>query len=317
MLNRSARRRLRQAVNRANEAIGRVDRSNSAGDTENDRRDYETRVLHSVDEPKNGAHQPTGSAQPTQSQDPSHFEKRIANATVAMALLTTGLFLVGIASAVIANRTVDVISGQLEEMKAGSEQTNKLIASNADLAAAARAQSLAEQESATTANASLLMNQRARIGSIAAKLEPLQIGQGARASISYFNVGHESAPIDPDMYLRKWSKDDWYTDKFRRILSKQAENCLAVYSINPTAVSDPSTPYTISADSNDEGAPIDSKFAIDDGVINGDSVIVVGICLSYKTMGEMHHTASCYYYLANKSPNVDTLSVCEAGNASD
>ena len=230
MRNRSAIRRLRQAINRTNQAIGGVDRGYRTRGAQSDCRDHEPRILNSIDEPKDGAPQTGRSAQPPQSQDPGHFDRRIANATVAMAIFTFLLFLLGIASAVIANRTLSAINGQLNEMRTASEQTSKLIASNADLAAAAKAQSLAEQQSAEAAHASLIMNQRARIRSVTAKLRPLQVGQGARATIAYSNIGTRSAPMDPDMYITRWSKDDLYNGAVKGFLVKKVESCLAVSS---------------------------------------------------------------------------------------
>jgi len=116
MINRSAKRRLRQAINRANQMVSREDCDDGAHDPKNDGGTDEPWPIDSINKPKYRLQEASGAKQPTERREPNHLDARIANATVAMAVLTGLLFLTGVASAVIANRTLNIINGQLAEM---------------------------------------------------------------------------------------------------------------------------------------------------------------------------------------------------------
>ncbi len=75
-------------------------------------------------------------------------------------LTIAGLFLAASAAiyqGVILSKQADALFAQLKEMKSAGVQTDKLVNSNADLAAAARAQALAQQQTALTAHDALVV----------------------------------------------------------------------------------------------------------------------------------------------------------------
>ena len=76
----------------------------------------------------------------------------------------------------VLSKQADTLNGQLFEMKNAEIKTNRLIQSNADLAAAAKAQSIAEQQSAVTAHEALVASQRARIAASNVSLNAMSPG---------------------------------------------------------------------------------------------------------------------------------------------
>jgi hypothetical protein len=56
---------------------------------------------------------------------------------------------------------------------------------------------------------------------------------------------------------------------------------------------------------------------IDDGVISGETTMLARMCFVYKTMGQVHHTAFCYYYRVGSSPANKQMNVCPVGSHAD
>ena len=203
-------------------------------------------------------------------------------------------------------------------MRSAEVQTDKLIQSNADLAAAAKAQAIAEQQTASTAHDTLVADLRARIAAGNVSLSPIQSGQPVKATITYSNVGKEAAPIDPTFRLKRWTKADWENGNAAKEAASFEANFLAVAEVRGTGVAYPSSGfgsgYSYQVQSDDEPFVAD-RFVADDQVQKGDAVVEVDSCYRYRTLSETHHTAACAFYLANRTPNVDNLNICSFANA--
>jgi hypothetical protein len=235
-----------------------------------------------------------------------------------------GLFLAAAAAiyqGVILSKQADTLNGQLIEMGRSAVQTDKLIQSNADLAAAAKAQAIAEQSIAATTHDNLIMSERARISSLAATLENIEAGQILKARVTYANFGREPAPTDYAGKMRKWPKSDWLNGNAITELKNITDECLGYTDVHGMLVAYPSSGpgngYAFAFDSGGDSKKDGSGFVADDSITKGDTVAVVTSCFVYKTVSEIHHTASCYYYLANKTPSVATPNICADGNAVD
>jgi hypothetical protein len=219
------------------------------------------------------------------------------------------------------SKQADALVGQLAEMKSAAEQTNKLITSNADLAAAAKAQAVALQQSALTAHDSFVMSQRARIASTNVSLEPLQSGQPAKGAAAYSNLGKEPASIDVEVNVRKWTKTEWSGTQATNWVASQTAYCMLKDNLHGSLVAYPTnglgSGYANSFDSSVNVAPGGEGFVVDDSIVNGDSAIAVTACYIYKTLSELHHTAACYFYLAHKTPSPSNLNICGTGNSFD
>lgn len=56
---------------------------------------------------------------------------------------------------------------------------------------------------------------------------------------------------------------------------------------------------------------------VNDGIIQGDTAVVLQMCFAYRTMDEVHHTSFCYFYRAGVSPPNKQMNICTAGNHAD
>jgi len=239
--------------------------------------------------------------------------------------LTIGTLFVAGAAALyqdyVLSRQAALLEGQLGEMKSAGRQTDQLIKSNADLAAAAKAQAIASRESAKIAHDALQTGLRARIAAMNAVLENLQIGQPIKANISYSNIGHEGSPLDFIATMKTYLKEEWDKDLPLDEINSNLQHCMNIDSVKGRSMAYPSNSafgggYAFSLKSNSDVLG-DKKFVADDDLIKGNKIIVVSSCIVYKTLEEIHHTSACYYYLANETPSLQSLNICEAGNAAD
>ena len=219
------------------------------------------------------------------------------------------------------SKQANAMSGQLEEMKHSAIQTDKLISSNADLAAAAKAQALAEQQSAATAHDTLILSQRGQIASVNASLEALQNGQPAKAVVEYSNVGREPTPVDAKLKIKKWSKAEWSDPKSVQELYDNSARCMAIANVYGSMIANPSTgfgsDYKGIVDSSIDQIQSGTNFLVDDEVLKGDAVITVTACYIYRTLSEIHHTSACYYYWASHTQTLSNLNICGIGNNVD
>jgi len=206
-------------------------------------------------------------------------------------------------------------------MKVGSAQNSQLIATNADLAAAAKSQAIAQQQSAATAHDALVVSQRARIAPGNVGLDPLQAGQPVKATLGYSNVGHEAAPVDITLRMKTWPTFAWNSGVATADLLLYKDACLASNTVEGRTVAYPTTGfgsgYTSVLISNDNNIPEGPRFVADESMIKGGTAIAVQACAVYKTVNEIHHTVMCYYYVANKTPAVNSPNICTSGNAAD
>jgi hypothetical protein len=177
-------------------------------------------------------------------------------------LTIAGLFLAASAAiyqGVILSKQADALTAQLQEMKNAATQTNKLITSNADLAAAAKTQALAQQQSAATAHDALIVSQRARIAPGDASLDPLQSGQPVKAKLNYSNAGHEPAPLDISFLLKTWPTFAWSKGTATADILAYRDSCLASSIVQGQIVAYPTTGfgsgYAGTIISNDKSIP--------------------------------------------------------------
>ena len=139
--------------------------------------------------------------------------------------------------------------------------------------------------------------------------------------MAYSNVGKHPAPVDRGYRLKRWSKADWENGSAAKDAASFEFGCLAIGEVRGDNVAYPSngfgSGYGDQVQSDDEGVAASDRFVADDEVLKGDDVISVTSCYAYRTLSEIHHTAACLFYMANKTPNVGTLNICNFGNAAD
>ena len=217
----------------------------------------------------------------------------------------------------VMSKQADTLNGQLAEMKSASIQTDRIVQSYADFAAAAKASATAEEQSAATARAYLIMNQRANIILELASIKPLQAGHSVNSAITYTNKGRETAPFDGALNLKSWPITEWYNGEAEKYYISPSNKCHEITAIAGTAVAFPDVSYTINSDSVRDALPGNPGFAVDESIIRGDTVIGLFSCIAYRTIEVVHHSAQCYFYRAGVTPTLDKLNICEWGQMSD
>ena len=55
---------------------------------------------------------------------------------------------------------------------------------------------------------------------------------------------------------------------------------------------------------------------IKNDIVGGEAALVIEMCFAYKTLGEVHHTAFCYFYRTGTSTERQ-MNICTAGNHAD
>jgi hypothetical protein len=219
----------------------------------------------------------------------------------------------------VLSKQADTLNGQLLEMKNAGIQSDKLIQSNADLATAAKAQAIAEQQTAAAAHDTLSADVRARIAAGNVSLTPIQTGQPLKATLAYSNLGKEPAPIDVGVSWKRWTKADWANGGATTFAATFEASCLALRDVRGDSVAYPSvfgSGYSNIVQSDESGSAA-NNFVGDDEMPKSDAIIALYSCYTYRTLSEIHHTVGCNFYLANSTPGVGTLNICRIGNAAD
>jgi hypothetical protein len=198
------------------------------------------------------------------------------------------------------------VGGQLSEMQSGSSQTDKLIQSNADLAAAAKTQ-------AKTASDAFIANGRAWIGPSRGLADVSSIGKYTRVEIYFSNSGHEPSSNLVVVKPRIATRDQWEHGAAVNQMLFDYQQCFQTKSYDKGAVAFPGAIYTFTLDGNSTG-PDESKIKITQELINGDSIFYVDVCFIYFTLGTVKHSSSCFYYDKNAGTSASGLGFCSEGN---
>jgi hypothetical protein len=220
-----------------------------------------------------------------------------------------------IALATIVN--VIYVSGQLSEMKSGNARTDKLIASNADLASAAKTQGEATKEQAKTASASLIASQRAWIGSTDAAIVKSPVGTLIKGTVSYINSGREPAKLQAAALEYVYTRTEWDTGVAGDSIVKRQDDCLGTKTIGWFRFAWPTTGFT-NYFMQVPGVRIPEIGAVawSDNINKGDSIVAIQGCIIYEAFQAIHHTAFCYDYDA-RITDMAHLNICTVGNAVD
>lgn len=236
----------------------------------------------------------------------SQSDRSIAYSTKVIARLTFIMMITAIINA--------IVSGfQWVEIHSQSAETEKLIDANQILAGAAKEQAEAAVQSASTARQALLSAQRAWIGPVDAKLEG-EIKQGGelKAVVNYQNSGREPGynfvfDIKDSVYSVVQDENGVPGANFQL----DAAACMQREGPQDSQVVFPSTGFTTYELWKDL-----KNSNIDDLFINGDSILFITGCLSYKSFGQFHHTAFCYFFNTKRSKK-EHLSICPLGHRAD
>jgi hypothetical protein len=251
-------------------------------------------------------------AQQTQTSHDDHNEK----INITLAVVT--IFLVFL-TVVFTGASWWVFSGQLTEMRSAGEQTKQIIEANTKLVEAATQQAAAATETAKTSRESYLAAQRAWVGPLTVTVGAIQKDKGIAGTMLYQNTGKEpAANFYPAFVVKVYSLDEWNNGDAVKDIKTYSDDCLKITNLpNGLQVVYPSTglsSYQLTFDTEKQSEP--NKVIVNDDMTSGKSIFALKGCFTYKSIKEFHHSAFCFYYLANFS-TLPNLSICIIGNDAD
>jgi hypothetical protein len=224
-----------------------------------------------------------------------------------------------------------IFNDQLTEMKSASLQTKQLIETNAKLAEIASQQAAAavKQAEATdkeanamgqnaqAAHDNMIASQRAWLGPLTATINSVQKDKGLEGVVQYQNTGKEPAvDVLPGVAGKTYSLDQWNNGTAIQDINSEANSCLAFTDLpRGLGVAYPNigfSTYQIHFDTSKGPNPT----MVTDDMIAGQTVFKVQGCFAYRTVGGVHHSSFCYYYLANFT-TLPNLNICSVGSTAD
>jgi len=213
-----------------------------------------------------------------------------------------------------------IFSGQLDEMKGASVQTNKLVGANAALAEAAAKQANAADkqanalsEAAKVSRENMIAAERAWIGPRNAKIEgTIEVGKPFEIIVEYANSGREPEldfiyTLDAFQETAEDETNGVALAKIRAYL----KGCQAIQSLSGGQVVFPSTGFS----SYNLSTAINAEI-VDQALVNGDATLIVQGCFLYKSFNIIRHSYFCYFYKAKKTKPAN-LNICVAGHYAD
>jgi hypothetical protein len=245
-------------------------------------------------------------------QTQTSHEDRNEKINVGLAILT--IFLVFL-TVLFTGLSWLTFRDQLKEMKASSEQTNKIIDANVKLVDAATKQAEAATENAKIARDNFVASERAWVGPRNAKTSsPPTADKDLPIVLEYGNTGREPAietVYDTDIFTI--TDEDDKSGKVAQRINTFIGKCKVMWRPDQANVVYPSV--GLSAASYNLTKILD-KSDIDDDVISGVRSIVFTGCFSYKTTETIHRSWFCYFFKAGKT-EIGNWNICPTGNGAD
>lgn len=165
----------------------------------------------------------------------------------------------------------------------------------------------------TDTEETLELSERAWVGPIDAKLsEAPQKGKDVKATVTIRNTGKEPA-LDFTWDLKALVATESELSDASNAINQYVQSCFSMPSSHHRQVIYPST----GLGSGFEFSDTIDKSIIDEDVVNGVFAIVVRGCLAYRTFNKTHHSAFCYFYKANATPDPAHLNLCSGGSDAD
>lgn len=162
----------------------------------------------------------------------------------------------------------------------------------------------------------LELTERAWVGPSAAKIAAIpQINKEVKISITVNNTGREPATdfteyMKPTIAMAAEVSEKTTNDKINYYIS----TCFNAHVIRHHQVIYPTVGlggggFTFSK-------TVDKEL-VDSDVVSGADIIVVQGCLVYTTFNKERHSAYCFFYRANVTPDVNNLNLCAGGSDAD
>jgi hypothetical protein len=175
-----------------------------------------------------------------------------------------------------------------------------------------------EQASASNKSAEIAASgARAWVGPLTATVGSIQKDKSIQGTIPYQNTGREpAANFFPSFSEKLYSDKEWNGGVASEDIRSMSAECLKIKDLpNGLQVVYPSTgTSTYQFSFNTERG--DTKIIVDDDMVAGKKTFALLGCFTYKSAREFHHSAFCFYYLANTT-TLPNLNICNVGNDAD
>jgi hypothetical protein len=173
------------------------------------------------------------------------------------------------------------------------------------------------QSTDKTTREALVTSNRAWVGPLTATMNAVQKDKGVEGTIQYQNVGREPASnFFPSIISKVYSLAQWNDGTATNEIISLAANCLSISQVaKGLQVAFPNTgfsSYQLHFDTSN-GEP---KIIVTDDIIAGKEIVKIQGCFAYKSIGQFHHTAFCYYYRGTVNI-LPILNICMVGNDAD
>jgi hypothetical protein len=173
------------------------------------------------------------------------------------------------------------------------------------------------QSTDKTTREALVASNRAWVGPLTAIVNAVQKDKGIEGTIQYQNVGKEPASnFFPNIISKVYSLAQWNDGTATNEIISLAVSCLSISQVaKGLQVAFPNTgfsSYQLHFDTSN-GEP---KIIVTDDIIAGKEIVKIQGCFAYKSIGQFHHTAFCYYYRGTVT-TLPNLNICMVGNDAD
>jgi uncharacterized cupin superfamily protein len=237
----------------------------------------------------------------------AHAGYLTALATVAIAILTYFVASYASKQETTFGGQLHVMQEQLNEMKSGAAQTDKLIDANVKLADAA-------QKSADTADKGLIATQRAWVGTIDANIAQSELTTPIKGNIIYINSGKEPSKFSGSVTEYVYNRNEWTGWKASNEIVTNQQECLTISSIEGFRFAWPSTGFnTYLIHFPDKQIPQNGVAAWTNEIKTWENILAVQGCITYEAFSAIHHTAFCYFY-DSRMTDMAHLNICGIGN---
>jgi hypothetical protein len=191
-----------------------------------------------------------------------------------------------------------------------NEGLEKAVKKLEDTRKTAEAQS---EKSLAIARNSFRQDERAWIAPRSAYLtSAVEFGKPIKFNVQYGNVGKQPATeVRPSYTIKPIDKARWDDDTFNALI--ESDNpCAGKNLAQGAGVSHPNVPEGEILQFATDGP----SWMLSPNIVRGTQAMVFEMCVTYKTVNEIHHTSFCYFYLKGVTQTAQ-LNTCFAGNHAD
>ena len=172
---------------------------------------------------------------------------------------------------------------------------------------------MAAEGANTIASNSLKESSRAWISPVSAGFDTIpKLNQPLKWGVQYSNPGHSPAlDVRPIFRVRSVLKSSFDDNSYTTTVENDAV-CDKVVDAAGADVIYPEQPngYKLNFQT------IEPSFINDPDIFNGRKAFLLEMCFAYKTIGTLHHTSFCYFYISGLTKD-NQWNVCNAGNHAD